>query len=79
MAITDLAIQGAAIPQPVRNLLVKLNDATAAALDINAAQISLSEKAVCRVLLAGTATRVGIEAHAVSLPFKAIALAIANV
>lgn len=79
MSITDQAIQGAALDQNVRNLLQKINDGTAAAIDINAANIGHQEKAICRELLASSATRVSIESRAVSLPFKSIALSIANV
>lgn len=78
-ALGSLQIQGIAADKPVRDLLVKLNAGTASALDISGAQISLGEKAICRALLDGTATRAGIEAQAVSLPIKAIALAIAKV
>jgi hypothetical protein len=79
MSITDQAIQGAALDQNVRNLLQKINDGAATAIDINATNMGLAEKAICRELLASTATRVSIESRAVSLPFKTIALSIANV
>jgi len=79
MSITDQAIQGAALDQNARNLLQKINDGSAAAIDISAANISNPEKAICSELLASTATRVSIESRAVSLPFKSIALSIANV
>jgi hypothetical protein len=79
MSITDQAIQGAALDQNVRNLLQKINDGAATAIDINATNMGLAEKDICRELLASTATRVSIESRAVSLPFKTIALSIANV
>jgi hypothetical protein len=79
MSITTQAIQGAALAQNARNLLQKINDGAATAIDINASLLNLDEKAVARELLATTATRVGIEARELPLPFKAIALSIANV
>jgi hypothetical protein len=79
MSIATQPIQFAALDQNARTLLTKINGGAATALDINASLLSLAEKDVARELLAGSATRVGIESRALSLPFKAIALSMAGV
>jgi hypothetical protein len=78
--ITDLAInQSVGISNQAKALLVKVNDASATLTDVGASLLSLDEKAILRAIVNGVATRVGINSREVSLPFKAIALQIANV
>lgn len=78
--ITDLAIQQTVgLSNQQKLLLTKVNDGTAALTDIAACLLNLDEKAVLRDLVNAVATRVGIETREVSLPFKNIALKIANV
>ena len=78
--ITDVAIKEAAgISNEAKKMLIKVNDGSAALTDVAACLLSLDEKAVLRDIVNGVATRVGINTRELSLPFKSIALKIANV
>lgn len=80
MAITDVAInQAAGISNQAKKMLIKVNDGSASLTDVAACLLSLDEKAVLRDIVNGVATRVSINTREVSLPFKSIALQIANV
>lgn len=77
--ITNTLINEAILSNSAKALLTSLNSGTASTLSIQASQLSHPEQAICRDLLAGTATRVGINNRNVDLAFKSVALAIANV
>ena len=78
--IIDAAINSAAgLSNEAKRMLMKVNDGLASATDVSACLLSLDEKHILRALVAHTATRIGISTREVSLPFKAVALAIANV
>lgn len=78
--ITDIAINEAAgLSNQAKWMLMKVNDGTASLLDVGASLLDLEEKAILRDLVNATATRVRINSRKASLPFKSIALQIANV
>lgn len=79
MAITNAAIAGLQLPLQVRQVLIKINDTTAAAIDIKACIASPEEKLAMLDVLAATATRRGINAYSVDLPMKVALLGIAGV
>ena len=73
---TNAQIRGLPFSHELRELLVKINDATATAVDINASNISLAEKRVCTLLLASPA-RPAITGETVDGPVQKIAMSIA--
>lgn len=78
--INDLAInQAAGLSNQAKKMLMKVNDGTATVQDVAASLLDLEEKAILRDLVNNAATRVRINSRKVSLPFKSIALQIANV
>lgn len=77
--ITDAAINEAILSNSEKLILTKINDGTAVALDVTASIVDHGERAILIDLINGVATRVGINSRKASLPFKAVALAIANV
>jgi len=79
MAITNAAIAGLQLPLQVRQVLIKINDTTAAALDIKACIASPEEKLAMLDVLASTATRVDINAYSIDLHLKTALLGIAGV
>lgn len=79
MAITAAQIQGKQMSQQLRDLAVKVNAGTATATEIGETNISLDEKALLKITLAGTATRVQIEGAEVDQPLKDVCLAIRGV
>lgn len=79
MAITNAAIGGLQLPLQVRQMLIKINDASATAADIRACIASPEEKLAMLDVFATTATRSGINAYSVDLPMKVALLGIAGV
>jgi hypothetical protein len=79
MAITAAQIRGQAIDLTTQQILVKVNAATQGPIDIQASQVGTAEKAALLDAVAATATRANINARILSLPEKAVLLAIAGV
>ena len=79
MSITNQEIRQSTMSPVARELLVKVNDATATAAEINSSNLSLAEKAVLLDLLAATGTRAGINGALVDPPIKDAGLAQAGV
>jgi hypothetical protein len=79
MAITTAQIQGQAIDFATQQLLVKVNAAAQGPVDIQATQTGIAEKGGILDVAAHTATRANINARLLSLPEKAVLLAIAGV
>jgi hypothetical protein len=79
MAITAAQIRGQAIDFATKQILVAVNAAAQGPIDIQAAQVGVAEKAALLDAAAHTATRANINARPLSLPEKAVLLAIAGV
>lgn len=79
MAITTAQINGAITDPANRAILVAVNAATATAIDIGAAPVSLALKTQLLDLLNSASTRQNINAAAIDLPCKAVLLAAAGV
>ena len=79
MATTAAASRGLPHGSHLREVLVKLNAGGIAAIDINAAPVSNSEKSEMRAVAASSATRASINGSQLDLPAKAALLAIVGV
>ena len=71
---TAEAIQGAFMSPVLKAVAEGIRATTAAAIDINAANLSLGEKAVLRSALAGTETQVSVNAALIDPPLKDVVL-----
>jgi uncharacterized protein (DUF2345 family) len=79
MAITAAQIRGQAVSLAAQQMLVAVNAASQGPIDIQASQTGLELKAALLAAVAGTATRANINARPLSLPEKAVLLAMAGV
>ena len=77
--MTDNDINDLPISTDMKAVLMALNDSTATALGISAANIGLREKAACSDVLNAVATRASLNAYQIPLPVKLALLTIAGV